>query len=132
MEVYLGGPIGQRTIEEANVWRRSAEEFLTNHGVKARNPLRGKSELERRNYTNAEIVIRDKNDIMKSDVVLVYWPTRTISNGTAMEIVYAYEIKKPIIFVGEWGKDDIWINYHVTKFVPTLPEALEYIVLMFS
>jgi nucleoside 2-deoxyribosyltransferase len=129
-EVYLGGPIGKMTIEEANGWRKSAEKFLNNIGIVARNPLRGKTEKDRNSYTISEIVMRDKIDIQKSDIVLVYWPERVISNGTAMEIEYAYDLGKIILFVGDWGKDDIWLNYHVTKFIPTLPEALEYISLM--
>jgi nucleoside 2-deoxyribosyltransferase len=130
--VYVGGPIGKMTIQEANQWREEATEYLGRHGIKTYNPLRGKVEAERGSYTRDEIILRDKNDIKKSDIVLVYWPEKCISNGTAMEILYAYEREKIIIFVGEWGKQDIWIDGHVTKFMPDLQSALDYIVAMFS
>jgi nucleoside 2-deoxyribosyltransferase len=131
-KVYLAGPIGKMTIEEANAWRERANSLLQMNGCQGFNPLRGKIESERHTYTGGEVVIRDKNDIAKSDIVLVYWPDRGISNGTAMEILYAYEREKIILFIGDWGKDDLWINYHVTKFMPDLNSALEYITIMFN
>lgn len=132
MEVYLAGPIGSMTIAEANTWRNEAELYLAQYDIKALNPLRGKNEKDRATYTPAEVVLRDKNDIARSEVILVYWPERCISNGTAMEIEYAYEREKIILFVGDWGEKDIWIKYHVTKFMPDIKSALDYIVAMFS
>jgi len=132
MEVYLAGPIGSMTIAEANVWREAATQFLAQRGIKALNPLRGKLEKDRGTYTPAEIVLRDKNDIACAEVTLVYWPEKCTSNGTAMEIEYAHAREKIILFVGEWGKNDIWINYHVTKFMNSIEEALDYIAAMFN
>jgi nucleoside 2-deoxyribosyltransferase len=127
--LYLAGPIGKQTLEEANVWRKKVEkEFEDIYAIDIRSPLRGKKEENRKNYTDAEIVIRDKNDI--KDLVLVYWPERCISNGTAMEICYAFENKVPVIFVGSWAKEDVWVKYHCTNIFDTLDEAIDCIKTM--
>ena len=59
---------------------------------------------------------------------MVYWPERCVSNGTAMEIIYAWEHEVPVIFVGDWAKEDVWVRYHVAKIVSNLDNALKYIV----
>jgi len=124
--LYLAGPIGKQTIEESSVWRKQVEDSFENiYSIDIRNPLRGKREENRKLYTDAEIVLRDKKDIQ--DIVLVYWPERTISNGTAMEICYAFENKVPVIFVGAWARDDVWIRFHCTRIFDELDEAVEYI-----
>jgi nucleoside 2-deoxyribosyltransferase len=127
MLIYLAGPIGNRPIEEANAWRKEATNRIYWANSEVINPLRGKVEHLRSTYVAAEIVTRDKKDIRKADIVLVYWPEKCVSNGTAMEIIYAHQHEKPIVFVGEWAKDDYWISYHVTKIVAELEEAYEAI-----
>lgn len=128
MKLYLAGPIGDQTIEEANAWRKKAEDYFGTdyYWIDVRNPLRGKTEDNRKKCTDAEIILRDKNDIQ--DLVLVYWPERCVSNGTAMEIIYAWEHEVPVIFVGDWAKEDVWVRYHVAKIVSNLDDALKYIV----
>ena len=78
-------------------------------------------------YTDGEIVIRDKNDIENSDIVLVYWKDKgnAPSVGTAMEVLYSYSLGIPVLFVGDWAADDIWMRYHVTKIYSELDEAIE-------
>jgi nucleoside 2-deoxyribosyltransferase len=129
---YCAGPIGQTSIKDANVWREYVKEYFLNNNqcVDVRNPLRGKKEEERVNYVDTEIVQRDKKDINESDFIIVYWPTKCTSNGTAMEIIYAFERGIPVIFIGEWAKNDIWIRYHSTKIFNTLDNALDYIIQM--
>jgi nucleoside 2-deoxyribosyltransferase len=130
----LAGPIGDKSIEEANIWRdkvqqyfdRQAMNLLCDH-VQCRNPLRGKTESNRTLCTDAEIVIRDKNDIKDSDFIIVNWPEKCVSNGTAMEIQYAHSLNKPIMFVGEWAKNDVWIRFHITDAFYELDNALDYI-----
>jgi hypothetical protein len=126
---YLASPIGSRSIEEANQWRNYVQEYFYNKRITIdiRSPLRGKIEEERKNYTDAEIVIRDKNDIRQSDFIIVYWSEREISNGTCMEILEAWNHNVPVIFIGEWAKEDKWLRYHVTRFFDNLDEALNYI-----
>jgi nucleoside 2-deoxyribosyltransferase len=128
MLVYLSGPIGDRSIEEANAWRQEVTQWLKFLDCFACNPLCGRMEALRSSYTPTEIVTRDKKDIRDSDVILVYWPEKCVSNGTAMEIIFAYQFGKPIVFVGEWAKNDYWINYHATKIVSALEEAYDAIL----
>jgi nucleoside 2-deoxyribosyltransferase len=124
--LYLAGPIGKQTIEESGVWRKQVEEsFEDLYSINIRSPLRGKKEENRKSYTDAEIVLRDKLDI--KDLVLVFWPERTVSNGTAMEILYAYENKVPVIFVGSWAREDVWVRHHVVRIFDELDEAVDYI-----
>jgi nucleoside 2-deoxyribosyltransferase len=128
--IYLAGPIGQRSLNDANSWRKEATNYLAYHNIGVLNPLRGKTEENRPYYTPGEIVTRDKQDIINSNAILVYWPEREISNGTAMEIEFAFENDKMILFVGDWAQKDIWIKYHATKIFHNLESALNYISAM--
>lgn len=128
MKVYLAGPVAEKTIKEADEWRRQVQYRLKSYNIDFLNPLRGKTEENRNSFNSTEIVLRDKNDIAKSDLVLVYWPKRIISNGTAMEIFYAHSLNIPILFVGEWALKDKWISEHITKCYKVLEDALEDIV----
>ena len=127
IKVYLGGPIGTMSVAEANAWRTKAANQLELGGIETINPLRGECDSKRPNYNCNEIVMRDKLDIRSCDVVLVYWPERTVSNGTAMEIMYAWENDKYLVFVGEWAEKDYWIKYHATKVFSDLESAVEHI-----
>jgi nucleoside 2-deoxyribosyltransferase len=129
MQTYLAGPIGKMTIDEANGWRRVVSSLLISHdnNIEIKNPLRGKKEELRHTYTDADIIARDKQDIRFSDFIIVNWPEKCISNGTAMEILYAWQNEVPVIFIGEWAKNDIWIRGHVIKIFSELYEAIDYI-----
>lgn len=123
---YLASPIGSMSIAEAQEWRDYVQGYFyeTFHKVDVRSPLRGKAEENRSTYTDAEIVLRDKRDIHNSDFVLVYWPDRCVSTGTTMEVLEAYNYNIPLIFVGSWVRNDIWMRHHITKIHDTLHEAL--------
>jgi nucleoside 2-deoxyribosyltransferase len=129
--IYLAGRINGFTLQDANSWRSEVESKL-NGIAKCRNPLRGKQEKLRYEYTDGEIVVRDKTDIRNSDIILAYLPERGIGPtvGTTMEIMFAYTLGKPILFIGDWAKDDIWMRYHVTKIFSTLDDAIEDIKAM--
>jgi len=129
--IYLAGRIGGLTLKDANAWRERVEKEF--EGIaKCLNPLRGKKEEMRYRYTDGEIIVRDKNDIENSDIVLVYWKDKgnAPSVGTTMEVLYSYLLGIPVLFVGDWAADDIWMRYHVTKIYSELDEAIEDIKAM--
>ena len=126
--VYLAGPIGDVSIEEANKWREIITLILKYLGFECLNPLRGITEENRTTLSDYDIVERrNKTDISQSDIMLVYWPERKVSNGTAMEILEAFYEGIPVLFVGEWAENDIWIRYHVTDIFKSTWDALVYI-----
>lgn len=127
--LYLGGPIGNMTIDEANGWRLEVEKQAGLLGIKCLNPLRGRTEENRKSLTDDDIIDRDKRDIEQCSIMLVNWPERIISNGTAMEIMYAHLLRKPILFVGKWAMNDIWVRYHVTDVFESTTLALAWILI---
>ena len=109
---------------------------MINCGYGVLDPLRGKDPDYVNNpalYTPNEIVVRDKYDILKSDLLLVEYtnPTRNYA-GTSMEIMFAYEHHKPIVIWSEHAQRNYWLQYHATIILPTLDECLDYIVAFWS
>lgn len=129
--IYLAGRIGGFSLAEANEWRLRVINELDGL-AKCLNPLRGKKEEFRSLYTDNEIVIRDKGDIQEADIIIAYLPERGLgpSVGTTMEIMYAYMLGKPILMVGDWGKNDIWMRYHCTTIFNNLDDLLDDLKLM--
>ncbi len=120
--VFLSGPMSGLDRQTAQKWRQDAALFLEGC-FKTVSPYRGREEKE--TFPDPKgAVVRDKNDILKCDVVIV---NDTFENatmiGTAMELLYAYEHEKPIIVFGEAHKGDYFLDYHATIRVDTLEEA---------
>ena len=115
--VYLAGGIAGLSGKEATDWRRDAEDFFISHGIRVRNPMRSKLELYNVKiiepdfhayqdlsvfFTSKGIMARDFNDLKQSDVILVnLLGIMKPSLGTAMELAWAYILKKPTIVVME-------------------------------
>jgi len=108
--VYLCGPINGCSDAEAKDWREFAKANLTTGTL---DPMaRDYRGREREPGIDKEIVENDKIDIDNSDILLVNYVKPSV--GTSMEILYAWERKKPIILVCE--KDAVlspWLTYHV-------------------
>jgi nucleoside 2-deoxyribosyltransferase len=110
--VYLCGPIGGCTDDEAVNWRDV---------VKARIGAENCLDPMRRDYRGredeavSEIVERDKEDIEDSDVVLANcWQP---SPGTSMEILYAWEHGIPVYAILPPGaRVSPWYRYHARVF----------------
>jgi nucleoside 2-deoxyribosyltransferase len=121
MIVYLCGGINGLSDAECRDWREVAKESLTADTLDPmRRDYRGKED-----ESVHEIVRGDLVDIRNSDWVLVN-ATRP-SWGTAMEIVYAYEMRKPVIaFVGD-SRVSPWLRYHCGAIVRTIEDAVAHI-----
>jgi nucleoside 2-deoxyribosyltransferase len=123
MRVYLAGPIGGMSDDQARSWREIATQLLTDRGANVLDPMirdyRGKEDL-----STQAIVEGDKADIDQADVVLANcW---TPSPGTSMEILYAHEQGKRVITVVPTGsRVSPWITYHSQEVVSSLYRACE-------
>jgi len=139
MIVYLSGGIQGYGYDEANSWREEATIKLKNNKHKVLNPLRNrmwKDAKDQQEFQINELAHRDYVDVERSDVILCectnpyrnYW-------GTITEVVEARRLGKPVVaFVGENRmKEDngehysYWMDYHCTKIVATMDEAIKYI-----
>jgi hypothetical protein len=112
--VYLAGPITGLTFEGATSWREYAVSKFPDWLLPL-SPLRGKSYLkgmvDERNtiadhYQNKilstprGITTRDRNDVMRSDAVLVnFMGAPRVSIGTVVEVGWADAFRKPLIVV---------------------------------
>lgn len=122
--IYLAGPINGRTDAECKDWRKWCETCLIRPVF---DPMvrdyRGEEQAKYK-----EIVLQDKVDIDCSGCLLVYYDKPSV--GTSMEIIYAYERRKPIYLVdaSEGGKPlSPWLLFHATRIFRNLPEAVNFL-----
>jgi nucleoside 2-deoxyribosyltransferase len=105
LTVYLCGPITGVTRDYD--WRYEATQYLTNHGIRTLNPLRGKKPEYISNdglsykgqLASPEIADRDRMDIDEADVILAHFPydPPRQSIGSLMEMGMAHAKGKPVI-----------------------------------
>jgi len=112
--IYLSGPMKGLEYGKAEGWRLYAAERLKD-AFEVLTPMRGEEGLKRRGTiqdvmpenlfgTDQGITVRDRNDILRSDVLLVNLKGATeVSVGTVAEIFWADILRKPIILVMEPG-----------------------------
>jgi nucleoside 2-deoxyribosyltransferase len=123
MKIYLAGPIFGRVDSQCRVWR---EWFIENSGFDCLNPMcRDYRGMEDANVS--EIVELDKKDIDSCDVIVVMYDKPSV--GTSMEVLYAWERKKPVIVINNSDQLTLspWLVYHAAKIVKTLQEAVNAI-----
>jgi nucleoside 2-deoxyribosyltransferase len=124
--VYLAGSIDTHTTEEgANGWRLYATEVLEKAGFEVINPFRGFHTKE----TPTEILERNREDITRSDVMLVemmYQDRAYI--GTAIDMLEGWELGMPIIVFGEANERSSYLQAIASNRIKTLGEALDFII----
>ena len=118
-KVYLAGPIGGSTYDEAQNWRRNLSDLLysTSDGaIHGYSPLRGKGVLKSIGTlstmaypfysplgTSKAILARDFNDCRTADLIianlLAHDEGTPPSLGTIMEIGFAYALQVPILAI---------------------------------
>lgn len=117
MTTYLCGGINGLSDSECTNWRDRAKELLKGKTLDPmRRDYRGKEDQCVR-----EIVWRDLWDILRSRRILVN-ATRP-SWGTAMEIVYAWLLRKRIYAFTEGAKVSPWLRFHCRFVVETVEYA---------
>lgn len=118
--IYLCGPINGCTDAEANDWRTLVKGLWPGDTL---DPMR-------RDYRGREaecyrdIVGLDKIDVAASDIILVNYDRPSV--GTAMEILFAWQIGKPVIVVCR--TDAVvspWLRYHAHELVHSFPAAVD-------
>lgn len=107
--VYLAGLISTTAMESIQ-WRREAEIFLREASV-VLSPMRGKENLFKETsdggvtsnvLTNSDVIIRDYNDIVHSDVILAnleLFGSERPMIGTFCELAWAWEHHIPVVAV---------------------------------
>lgn len=129
--IFLSGPMRGIPREEGIAWREKAKSLL-GEDFRVLYAYRGREEKETFPDPRGAI-IRDKNDIKKSDIVIVNDTFKNASMiGTAMEVYYAYTKEKPIIIFGHAHDKDYWLNYHSHTRVNTLEDACNLIKKLFN
>lgn len=118
-KVYLAGPIGGCTYDEAQDWRRTISDLLyskSDGAIHGYSPLRGKGVLKSVGTlstmaysfysplgTSKAILARDFNDCRTADLVianlLAHDEGAPPSLGTVMEIGFAYALQVPILAI---------------------------------
>jgi hypothetical protein len=89
MIFYLGGPINGCTDEEANGWRSAVKPLIEAAGHDWIDPMaRDYRGREMEPGIAAEIVENDKDDILRSDVLLMNCPKPSV--GTSMEVLFGW------------------------------------------
>lgn len=104
-------------------WRAEIENVLGAHNCL--NPMR--HELKPQHAHLAEIVVLDKADIRRCDVMLVHYTGP--SDGTAMEVFYAHSLGKPIVILNksQVGVISPWMTYHATVIFDWPSDAIKWI-----
>lgn len=122
---YLAGSIANCQDFECKLWREYAK-------LKLKCPTENPMERDMRGVGNFDpyaLVRGDKECIDRSTHVLVHW-TR-IGVGTSMEIIYAYERNKKVVFVDATGNNlkglSPWIRAHAHNLFSSLDVAIEFI-----
>jgi len=118
MKVYLCGAINGCTDEQCKDWRESAKKRLPDTIDPLRRDYRGCEDQYSR-----EIVSGDKEDIRKSDALLVNHPGP--SSGTDMEMFFAFNLGLLVVtVVPEGTRISPWVREHSSRIVHTFEEAL--------
>lgn len=118
--VYLAGGINGLTDEQAKGWRTEAKLWLDSYCVVDDPMARDYRGHEDQNV--AEIVSGDLDEIRRSHALLVNAPQA--SWGTAMEMVYAYQIPLPMVVIVPVSRPvSPWLRYHATQVVYTVQEG---------
>lgn len=128
--VFLSGPMRGIPRSEGLAWRNEVKEkigkkFTVLHAYRGRE--------DRETFTDPRgAVIRDKNDILRADIVLVNdtYPDASMI-GTAMEVFMAHSLNKVVILFGQAHLNDYWLNYHSHIRAKDLNEACEIVSKLF-
>jgi nucleoside 2-deoxyribosyltransferase len=132
MKVYLSGPIYPDNKEATDEWRRESKNVLIRGGIWTIDPCRNKAIYTYGLYTPNEIVFRDLKDVDESDMILANFMMvgDKLPIGTVMEIMYAWEHKKPVVIVSTDPRiiTHPWLLAMSVRIYPKLQEALDYIV----
>lgn len=126
---YLSGGIYKDNKEATEEWRKRATELLDGQVI---DPCRGRAIYDPAIFTPEEIVSRDKLDIQRAGILLVYGNPvgNHLSIGTWMECEYAHSLSRPIVLVSTDPRvvNHPWLQRYRAKLFTTVDEACDYIL----
>ena len=114
MKVYLSGAMTGRTKEEMEAWRT---EFTKKWIGSVDNPF------TRFGVDNP--VVKDVQALVGCDALVLYHIGP--SDGSAMELLYAYNENIPTVVIDTTGLLSPWIVYHCDHVVNSIDEAIAYL-----
>ena len=129
--IYLSGPIMDEVSGNARQWRESAKLMMAGR-FRLLDPMRRKF-VDRQVDSANEIVEFDLQDVRDADIILVNYNKPSI--GTSMEVFYAaHDLGKFVVAFSPFEYKDCspWMARYCTKILPTLEDAVKYIVEHFS
>ena len=129
--VYLSGPIMDEVEGTAREWRETAKTLLKDR-FRLLDPMRRKF-VDRQVDSANEIVEFDLQDVRNSDIILVNYNRASI--GTSMEVFYAaHDQGKFVVAFSplEYKDCSPWMARFCTKILPSLEDAVEYIITHFD
>ena len=151
-KVYLAGPIGGSTYDEAQNWRINLSDLLStksNGAIRGYSPLRGKGALKSAGplstaayawysplATGKAILARDFNDCRTADLIIanllaqdLHGQNSAPSLGTVMEIGFAYALQVPILAICAYAGNPVanhaMVNSAVSFWAQSLDEAAD-------
>jgi len=130
-KIFLIGAMRGMDRKDSLLWREEAKKKLSEHFI-VYHAMRGREEKETFSDPKSA-VMRDKQDILSADIILVNDTIKGMSMiGTSMEILIAYINHKTIIAFGDAHKGDYWMDYHITCRVSTVDEAYALLTSMYK
>lgn len=129
--IFLAGPMHGVEKQAALSWREKAKKILESNFY-VLHAYRGREQKETMPDPKG-FIGRDKNDILRSDILIVndtYVDASMI--GTAMEVLFAYSLNKIIIVFGNAHLTDDWLSYHSHIRVDNLEEACRLAIKLFK
>jgi nucleoside 2-deoxyribosyltransferase len=131
LTVYLSGPIMDEVEGAAREWRETAKAMLKDR-FRLLDPMRRKF-VDRQVDSANEIVEFDLQDVRNADIILVNYNRPSI--GTSMEVFYASHNQGKFVVAFsplEYKDCSPWMARFCTKILPTLEDAVDYIITHFD
>lgn len=135
--IYLAGAISDAP-DAGMPWRRDVEKRVS-EGIEVDNPLDRfdvtdanvevvEASSDPDDVLDAELIFSDKNEIERSDVLLVNWQSNVSKTGTPMEVMFAFERDIPVVV---WHSDRVrdelspWIRHHASYLHERFEDAVD-------
>lgn len=73
-----------------------------------------------------QVVARDYQLIMQSDMIVVFYPTSTLSPGVLSEVNFGHTHNKDVYVIFPFGAVSPFLEYYTTRIFKSVDELLEY------
>lgn len=133
VKIYLSGSMCGVSWEEQSKWRQNVMDAINyqyEHDKKATffNPVNFYNSKEKQYKSEKEVMEFDLYNLRNSDIVIVNF-NNIWSIGTAMELMLAKEMHKPVIGWNSSGEElHPWLSECVTRLCDDMRETVEHVV----